>query len=125
MKNALKIATFSGLAILFYLFISATVALPIIENTYFTKKENVENEKVKVTDSSVLLCFSKRAKVNLTAPENNTNPTLKKLSTSLFVSTKAVERLFKVVYDHYTFHSKNVLYRYSQIDMLFPFHYFW
>ena len=125
MKNALKITAFSGIAILCYLFISATIAFPISESTHFTKKENAGNEKVKATDSSVLLSFTSRAKGNLTAPENNANPTVKKLTNSLFVPTKAAERLFKVVYSHYTFYSKNVLYRYTQIDMLYPFHHFW
>lgn len=125
MKKALKITAFSGIAILLYLFISATVAFPISENTHSTKKENAGIEKVKATDSSVLLCFSSRAKGNLAAPENNANPTVKKLSNPIFVTTKTTESLFKVVYSQYTFHSRNVLYRFTQIDMLYPFHHFW
>lgn len=125
MKKALKIAALSVIPVLFYLLISVNAALTVSGNTQYTKQGSPEKEKLNTTDSSVFLCLPSRTKISYTDSKNNPVPTFKKLSTPFFVHTKTAEMLFNVVFFQYTLFSKNVLYRFSQTKILFPFHYFW
>jgi hypothetical protein len=124
-KKALKIALLSTLSLMFYFLLSTNISNTNSLASNTTKENTPQKEQIKSIDTPAF-AFSNRTSFGFSVAKNNANTTFKTFSNAVFsYHTKAIERLLKVTFKHYTLHSKNELYRLSQSKILFPFHYFW
>lgn len=122
MKNTAKFVLLSICSALFYFLLSTSSTAAIKNDKAINGFENSQKEKIKSIDADHFFCLSTR-----TTSLTNSNPTVtfKVVSNSLFIRTLAIERLFNTTFSLYKFYSTNGIVRFTQTDIIFPFHYFW
>lgn len=124
-KKPLKIVLLSIFSILFYFLLSTNKGATELKTHTESHTEFPEKQKLKSFVSKDYIVLSTRTNVPFSFSKNNPNTTFKTFHNSLFVHTKTIERVFNIAYTQYNFYAKNVLARFKQTDIIFPFHYFW
>ena len=118
------------LALLFIL-IPYCLAIILYGNSVVTSDANFSNEQSKSDDkcliflSADLLCPTAQSENNIrefsklptTSPKNHFN--------SLIARAKAEESIILFTFSKYSFYSHNIVDRFQQTDIIFPFQYFW
>jgi len=121
-KNTAKFVLLTIFSALFYLILSTSSDLSITKGKTINGTENSQKEKIKSIDSDHFVCLSSRS---ISFTKNNPNSAFKVVSNTLFIHTIAIERLFNATFSVYKFYAINGIVRFTQTDIIFPFHYFW
>jgi hypothetical protein len=126
-KKPLKTVLLAIVSILFYFILSTNKGAVELKNETASAShtEYPEKQKVKSIISKDCIVVSTRTNVAFSFSKNNPNTTFKTFHNSLFVHPKTIERVFNIAYTQYNFYAINVLARFKQTDIIFPFHYFW
>jgi hypothetical protein len=121
-KNTAKFILLSIFSALFYLILSTSSDASVTNDKANNGTENSQKEKIKSIDSDHFVCLSSRS---ISFTKNNPGSTFKVVSNTLFIHTIAIERLFNTTFSVYKFYAINGIVRFTQTDIIFPFHYFW
>jgi hypothetical protein len=121
-KKSLRIIGLLNISILYCFVISLYSGHTFGYNPDFSKLTNSKTESYYSVVTANLFCHT-------TQTESSVNvfpvTSLKTVAQQFSVCGKITEQLLFNVFSQYRFYSQNVLTRFTQTDIIFPFHYFW
>jgi hypothetical protein len=91
----------------------------------FSKNTNFENQYFSSLEAADLFCHPVQTVNYVTASNSLPLTSFKNPFKAFLAFVKAIENLYFNIFSQYRFYSQNELIRLKQIDLIFPFHYFW
>lgn len=125
MKKRLRIIALLNISVLYCFVISLYSGNASTYSSAFSKLTKSESKNCSALTVSDFLCHVPHAEV--AAPAFTTAPpsSLKTPFNEFLDWAKLTEQVFFSSFSQYSFYSQNLLIRFRQTDIIFPFHYFW
>lgn len=95
------------------------------KQNYVAVKHQAGTEKLQSYISPELFFHTPQYESPVNAVNKLPHPTFKNSPFKLFVCSSLAEYAYRTVFTLYRFFSVNILVRFFETDIIFPFHYFW
>lgn len=125
MKRILRRIKLVPFAILYFFFLSFYSVLSSCTNSFLLPLTPLDKGSHITLASSDLLCHAIKTESLVNALNGLPNTSLKKNLNKCSDAFKTQEQSLFNTFSQCTFYSKNVILRFHQTDIIFPFHYFW
>jgi len=124
-KKRIRIIARLTISVLYCFIISLYSGNALPHSSAFSKLTKSESKNCSTLLASDLL--SHTAQATLSAPAFTAAPSssLKNPFNDFLAWVKTTDRVFFSTFSQYSFYSQNLLIRFRQTDVIFPFHYFW
>jgi Mlc titration factor MtfA (ptsG expression regulator) len=121
-KNTLRYILFFSFLGWLYLLLSANSAPSLANYKTVNGNKNTQKEQLKSIASENVVGVSAR---NISIIKTNPCQTFKVVSNAFFIHNIAIEQLYNALFADYKFYAIHSIIRFTQTDIIFPFHYFW
>lgn len=124
-KKTIRIIALLNISVLYCFIISLYSGNALTHSSAFSKLTKSESKNCCTLPASDLLCHTAQATISAPAFTTAPSSSLKNPFNDFWAWAKLTDGVFFSTFLQYSFYSQNLLIRFRQTDIIFPFHYFW